>query len=564
MTTPITVLYNGGETTFGPDVEVRIGRSATNDIVVEDSRVSRDPHLVLRNEGGVWVLEDHSAGGTYAGGQRIERVSLPDRHSFTLGAVDGPELTVSVGAAAAQPPVQPAAQPPAQPAAPQPPVQQPAAPQPPVPPQQPAPGLGNPAHAGAAMAAPVAGAAAAAQPPAAHVPQPDPNATVMHSERNLRVSAGDDERVVYPGQRLVVGRGEDCDLVVDNSLVSRHHVAFEHDGNQWTATDLGSSRGTFIDGSKISGRKPIQGAFNMVLGDDDAGEQLRIITGGVHTKPKSKLPLLVGAALALAALAVVVALVASRGGDDGTDLANSDEQRIAARAATGQILLLDGDRQAIGISGSGVLIDDQGTMITNAHVAYIGTYDRRIGQEPIAEDAPFFGIAFASVDGGQLDKFYIAEPVAVHPYHDAAVIRIVSNVDGSPATDLPAPLALGTSSDLKPGDAMDSLGFPGSAVTDRLSLAVVNFQSFKRVASCSDSQTQIQVSNGVCNPSGAVAEGWLNVAGAGLGSGSSGGPLVRDGVVVGLNEGNLRLGEQDEGVEVGVPIDEVISGLPVG
>jgi hypothetical protein len=49
-----------------------------------------------------------------------------------------------------------------------------------------------------------------------------------------------------------VGRHETCDLVVDDSLVSRRHCQIVWDGVYCTVEDLGSTNGTFVNGQQLS------------------------------------------------------------------------------------------------------------------------------------------------------------------------------------------------------------------------------------------------------------------------------------------------------------------------
>jgi pSer/pThr/pTyr-binding forkhead associated (FHA) protein len=48
-----------------------------------------------------------------------------------------------------------------------------------------------------------------------------------------------------------IGRSMDCDIVVDNLGVSRHHCSIVKDGEGWALVDGGSNNGTFINGQKI-------------------------------------------------------------------------------------------------------------------------------------------------------------------------------------------------------------------------------------------------------------------------------------------------------------------------
>lgn len=50
---------------------------------------------------------------------------------------------------------------------------------------------------------------------------------------------------------MKVGRAVDCEIVVDNLGVSRHHCTIVRDGDGWAVVDGGSNNGTFVNGAKI-------------------------------------------------------------------------------------------------------------------------------------------------------------------------------------------------------------------------------------------------------------------------------------------------------------------------
>src|SRR5512135_1608611 len=60
--------------------------------------------------------------------------------------------------------------------------------------------------------------------------------------------------------RLVIGRGSDCDLVLDEPEMSRRHAVIENTGDGMFLRDLGSSNGTFVNGVQVR---------NAVLHPDD-------------------------------------------------------------------------------------------------------------------------------------------------------------------------------------------------------------------------------------------------------------------------------------------------------
>ncbi|MPZ51485.1 MAG: DUF2662 domain-containing protein [Acidimicrobiia bacterium] len=54
-------------------------------------------------------------------------------------------------------------------------------------------------------------------------------------------------------RRSLVGRGSDCDVMLDADSVSRHHaVIFQKSGDAWVS-DLDSTNGTWVNGSAVGG-----------------------------------------------------------------------------------------------------------------------------------------------------------------------------------------------------------------------------------------------------------------------------------------------------------------------
>jgi class 3 adenylate cyclase len=54
------------------------------------------------------------------------------------------------------------------------------------------------------------------------------------------------------GHSLVVGRGEDADLVIDDSEISRRHAVFRRNRDAIEVEDLGSLNGTWVNGARIA------------------------------------------------------------------------------------------------------------------------------------------------------------------------------------------------------------------------------------------------------------------------------------------------------------------------
>jgi len=58
-------------------------------------------------------------------------------------------------------------------------------------------------------------------------------------------------KIVPVRGRLVIGRGGDCDLVLDEPEMSRRHAVIENSGDGIYLRDLGSANGTFVNGVQV-------------------------------------------------------------------------------------------------------------------------------------------------------------------------------------------------------------------------------------------------------------------------------------------------------------------------
>ena len=73
----------------------------------------------------------------------------------------------------------------------------------------------------------------------------------------------------YPlqGDRAIMGRHPDCDLVLESASVSRQHAQILRENNQYYVEDLHSRNGTFVNGQLISGRKLLQDGDRLKICD---------------------------------------------------------------------------------------------------------------------------------------------------------------------------------------------------------------------------------------------------------------------------------------------------------
>ena len=89
-----------------------------------------------------------------------------------------------------------------------------------------------------------------------HVPQ--------HLRRALVVVDG--KRMVVGADGAVLGRSRDCDIVLGDANVSRHHAEIRPAGEGWTIADLGSTNGVLVNGRRVRGAVPLAAGDQVELG----------------------------------------------------------------------------------------------------------------------------------------------------------------------------------------------------------------------------------------------------------------------------------------------------------
>ncbi len=82
--------------------------------------------------------------------------------------------------------------------------------------------------------------------------------------RALLVVGG--RRMLVPPAGGTIGRSRDCEIVLDDTGVSRHHAAIRPGPDGWTVEDLGSTNGVLVNGQEIHGPHPLHPGDRLELG----------------------------------------------------------------------------------------------------------------------------------------------------------------------------------------------------------------------------------------------------------------------------------------------------------
>jgi pSer/pThr/pTyr-binding forkhead associated (FHA) protein/pimeloyl-ACP methyl ester carboxylesterase len=178
---------------------VLIGRALTNDVVLQDARVSRAHARLDCDAAGCTLVDLGSPNGTRVNGQRITSVLLKPGDALVLG---DSHLTFSADAATAEPAV-------------------------------------TVLETAASLEATLLTAAL-------------PQALNEHSGPRLVVLAPNRTwEVPLAGEALTLGRLDDNDLPLDYDKISRHHARLERRGEAFRLKDLGSTNGTWLGAQRV-------------------------------------------------------------------------------------------------------------------------------------------------------------------------------------------------------------------------------------------------------------------------------------------------------------------------
>jgi pSer/pThr/pTyr-binding forkhead associated (FHA) protein len=123
--------------------------------------------------------------------------------------------------------------------------------------------------------------------------------------------------LVRTGEELRLGRSDECELILDDAMVSRMHGLVSYRHGQLSYLDIGSSNGSLVDGKKAFGPVEIRDGTIIKLGrirvaceDRERGRRkwlAALSAAGLGRAPSIVLPL-AGLLLGLGGLLVILAL----------------------------------------------------------------------------------------------------------------------------------------------------------------------------------------------------------------------------------------------------------------
>lgn len=106
---------------------------------------------------------------------------------------------------------------------------------------------------------------------------PDPELRPNHMKIVGRIAPGEQSpwgqligsqgrHAAITSNRVLIGRGPDCDITLPEPEVSRRHAVIHREHGRTWVTDLGSSNGTTVDGSAVNSTSPLRPGARITFG----------------------------------------------------------------------------------------------------------------------------------------------------------------------------------------------------------------------------------------------------------------------------------------------------------
>jgi pSer/pThr/pTyr-binding forkhead associated (FHA) protein len=247
-------LVDGKEYVIG-GTGVTIGREAGSDIVVAQQDVSRKHAVVQKTEKGTYEIRDFSSNGVFVNQKRVRKTAVlapsdlirVGSEEFRFRADDSPTAVESGGPAARTP-------------------------------------TSPPSNAARVPArAPSSQKMAAAEPPTPHA---TPYVPASQSRKPLatlvitNVGPTNGQRFDIRVPLAHIGRGAHNDIAINDDSVSETHAKLQRREDGWFLTDLGSTKGTYVGGSRFTGDRQVDSGSELRFGNVKMTFQLGDLADG--------------------------------------------------------------------------------------------------------------------------------------------------------------------------------------------------------------------------------------------------------------------------------------------
>ncbi|MCC6954764.1 MAG: Flp pilus assembly complex ATPase component TadA [Deltaproteobacteria bacterium] len=86
-------------------------------------------------------------------------------------------------------------------------------------------------------------------------------------ELMIREKSGEEKRMSFDKDMLMLGRAQGNDVILETGGISRFHATIALEGDTLVITDVGSTNGTFVNAQKTEGKVPVKPTDAVVIGD---------------------------------------------------------------------------------------------------------------------------------------------------------------------------------------------------------------------------------------------------------------------------------------------------------
>jgi sigma-B regulation protein RsbU (phosphoserine phosphatase) len=115
---------------------------------------------------------------------------------------------------------------------------------------------------------------------------------------HLRLASGDGPAEVFAlhADRVLLGRAHDCDLILPDVILSRHHAEIVRSHGGWYLRDLGSLNGTRLNGERVVDVRPLRNGdrinmsdWTLVFHDADTPSDPELLASGARLRDVTEL-----------------------------------------------------------------------------------------------------------------------------------------------------------------------------------------------------------------------------------------------------------------------------------
>ena len=76
-----------------------------------------------------------------------------------------------------------------------------------------------------------------------------------------------EKEFTFTKKRIIIGRAKDCDIIIDDPIVSRKHAEVSCEGGSYFIRDLESRNGTFVNDEEVKVQRKLEEGDRIQIGN---------------------------------------------------------------------------------------------------------------------------------------------------------------------------------------------------------------------------------------------------------------------------------------------------------